>query len=125
MGQHTATGERGFTLLELMIVVTLIGILATIAEPAFITATTKAREAALKRDLYIVRDVLDQYYADHGAYPATLGTLAADGYLRAIPPDPLTRSAETWQVVYGEGGVFDIHSGSNQAALDGSAYSAW
>lgn len=112
-------------MLELLIVITIIGILATIAEPAFVTATTKAREAALKRDLYVVRDVLDQYYADHGVYPATLDTLTAEGYLRVVPPDPFTRSVETWQVVYGEGGVFDLHSGSDRVAIDGTPYSAW
>jgi general secretion pathway protein G len=145
MGPNTGTGEAavtseakgftgwpnnlGFTLLELMIVMTIVGILATMAEPSFRTATIKAREAALKKDLFIFRDAIDQYYADQGAYPPSLKDLVDKKYIRAIPVDPFTRSADTWVVVMAEGegetGVFDVHSGSDMVALNGTAYNVW
>ena len=120
----------GFTLLELMIVMAIVGILATLAEPSFQTATVKAREAALKKDLFIFRDTIDQYYADHGNYPSSLKDLADKKYLRAMPVDPFTRSVDSWVEVMaqgdeGESGVFDVHSGSDMVALDGTAYNVW
>lgn len=142
MGPNTGTGEPfavkalrnslGFTLLELMIVMAIVGILATLAEPSFHTATVKAREAALKKDLFIFRDAIDQYYADHGAYPPSLKDLVEKKYLRAIPVDPFTKSADSWVEVMakaeeeeGGSGVFDVHSGSDLVALDGTAYNVW
>jgi general secretion pathway protein G len=120
----------GFTLLELMIVMAIVGILATLAEPTFHTATVKAREAALKKDLFIFRDGIDQYYADQGVYPPSLKDLLGKKYLRAIPVDPFTKSGDTWVEVMaqgdeGESGVFDVHSGSDMVALDGTAYNVW
>ncbi len=118
----------GFTLIELMVVVTIIGILATIAQPSYRTATIKARESALKRDLFIVRDVIDQYYADHGSYPGAFSDLKEKGYLRTLPRDPFTGSSDTWIEVSAEGeesGVFDLHSGSDLVALDGTTYNEW
>src|SRR6185295_8820869 len=101
-----------------MIVMAIVGILATLAQPSFQTATIKAREAALKKDLFIFRDGIDQYYADHGNYPPTLKELEEKKYLRAMPVDPFTKSAESWVEVMaqgdeGETGVFDVHSGSD------------
>jgi general secretion pathway protein G len=129
------SGEGGFTLLELLIVVALIAILTAIAVPAFKTAPTKAKEAVLKEDLYALRDVIDQYFADKGRYPASLQTLVEDGYLRKIPVDPFTDSADTWQIEMADnsgeegseeaGGVYDVHSGSSSTALDGTTYSEW
>jgi len=120
----------GFTLLELMIVIAIVGILATLAEPSFQTATIKAREAALKKDLFIFRDAIDQYYADHGNYPSSLKDLAEKKYLRAMPVDPFTKSEDSWVEVMaqgeeGESGVFDVHSGSDMVALNGTAYNVW
>ncbi len=129
---------RGFTLIELIIVVAIIGILATIAVPAMRTAPQRAREAALKEDLYTLRSCLDQFHADRGRFPSSLEELVSMGYLRAIPVDPMTRSAETWVVEYEEiteeqderqreagPGIIDVRSGSQDVALDGTRYADW
>ena len=138
--------QAGFTLLELIIVVAVIGILATIAMPKLLHTPDKAKEAVLRTDLRTFRDVLDQYYADKGHYPDTLQALVEDEYLRAIPVDPFTRSAETWVPVYEEPkldtsgapapsdggggeeakpGIIDVHSGAPGIATNGTAYSEW
>ena len=121
---------RGFTLIEIMIVMAIVGILITIAEPSYRVQTMKAREAALQKDLFVMRDVIDQYAADQGRYPDSLQDLVSASYLRGLPVDPFTRSAETWiEVLEAEGdepgGVFDVHSGSDLVALDGTAYNTW
>jgi general secretion pathway protein G len=133
--------EAGFTLLELIIVIAVIGILATIAMPKLMGTPKKAKEAVLRTDLRTFRDVLDQYYADKGKYPTSLEVLVEDGYLRSIPIDPMTKSAETWvpqleepKVDAGpppetEGeqqpGIMDVHSGSEETGSDGRPYSEW
>ena len=122
--------QGGFTLLEIMIVMAIVGILITIAEPSYRVQTMKARETALQKDLFVMRDVIDQYAADQGRYPDSLQDLVSASYLRGLPVDPFTRSAETWiEVLEAEGdepgGVFDVHSGSDLLALDGTAYNAW
>jgi general secretion pathway protein G len=94
--------ERGFTLLELLVVMTIIGILAAIAVPALKDSPQRAREAALKEDLFAMRSVIDQYHGDKGTYPADLQTLVTEGYLRKIPLDPMTKSAETWVLAFEE-----------------------
>jgi general secretion pathway protein G len=122
-------GRKGFTLIELMIVVTIIGILASIAQPNLQKAIVRAKEASLRRSLFVMRDVIDQYYADHGKYPDSLETLVEDHYIRAIPEDPFTRSTSTWVEIppegEGETGVYDIHSGSNLVGLKGKPYNEW
>jgi general secretion pathway protein G len=117
----------GYTLLELMIVVTIAGILATLAEPMWGEAITRAREASLKQTLFTLRDVLDQYRADRGKYPPSLADAVSVGYLRKLPPDPFTRSNTTWQEIASdtEGGIFDIHSGSPLVGTDGTPYNEW
>ena len=119
--------ERGFTLLELMVIVTVVGILATMAVPSFRQSVVSAREAVLMRDLFTVRDLLDQHRGDKGRYPASLKDLVASGYLRAVPQDPFTRSSTTWQEIYEatEGGVFDVHSGSDLVGANGIPYNQW
>jgi general secretion pathway protein G len=120
-------GERGFTLIELMTIVVLIGILVTLAVPSYQQSVIKAREAALARDLFVIRDLLDQYRADRGQYPPSLTDLGSAGYLRAMPIDPFTRSTSTWQETMEatEGGVFDIHSGSDLIGTNGVPYNQW
>ena len=131
-------GWRGFTLIELIVVVAIIGILATIAVPAMKTAPQRAREAALKEDLFTLRSCLDQFHADRGRYPTSLDEMVSMGYLRGAPVDPVTNSKDSWVVIYeqptGEEGerqkeagqgIIDIHSGSDQVALDGTRYADW
>jgi len=136
MGIRVRSGTAGFTLLELLIVVALIGILASLVVPQFKKTPDKAREAVLKEDLFTLRDVIDQYFADKGKYPASLETLVEEGYLRKVPVDPFTNSADTWQTEAapmedgadeegGGSGVYDVHSGAPGTALDGSSYSEW
>ena len=116
-----------------MIVVAIAGILVTLAIPSFQQSSVKAKEAALKQNLFTLRAVIDQFYADRGSYPATLESLVEEKYLRQLPVDPFTKSSSTWEVVYeelseedeSEAGVFDLHSGSDLVALDGTPYKEW
>ena len=119
--------EGGFTLIELMMVVTIAGILVTLAEPSFHHSVIKAREAALKQNLFTMRDVIDQFRADKGQYPADLSDLKNAGYLKRIPLDPFTKSDSTWQVILDQTdrGIFDVHSGSDLVSTDGTAYNEW
>ena len=119
--------DEGHTLLELMIVVTIAGILATLAEPLWQESVTKAREASLKQTLFNLRDVLDQYRADRGKYPQAMVEVVSAGYLRQIPLDPFTRSTTTWQEIpsESEGGIFDVHSGSPLIGTDKTPYNQW
>jgi general secretion pathway protein G len=114
----------------MMIVISLIGILATMSIPNFQKAVIRARETSLLRTLFVVRDVIDQYYSDHGKYPDSLSALAEEKYIRSLPKDPFTSSDTTWVLIPPdgegvEGAVFDIHSGSNLVSLDGVPYNEW
>ena len=124
----------GFTLIELVVVMSLIIILSAMALVQYRQSILRSREAVLKDDLFKMRDAIDQYYADKNQYPATLEALATDGYLRAIPKDPFTDSASSWQAVpaepdpqrpTAEPGVYDVKSGADGTSLDGSAYANW
>ena len=121
-------GEGGFTLIELMIVLTVIGILLAVAQPSFQQYTIRAKEAVLKENLFTLRDVIDQYYADKGRYPDTLDDLVTNGYIRKVPEDPFTKSSDTWVTVSpdgGEGGIYDVHSGSDLIVMNGTPYNEW
>jgi general secretion pathway protein G len=126
-GESEIFGSKGFTLLELMIVVSIIGILATIAAPTYQMSVVKAKEAVLRQDLFTLRDVLDQHRADQGKYPSSLQELVGAGYLRAIPKDPFTNSETTWQEMTDsvEEGVVDVFSGSEFVGTNGTPYNRW
>jgi general secretion pathway protein G len=126
--------QRGFTIIELMVVMSLIVVLATIGLAQYRTSVVRAKEAVLKEDLFRMRDAIDQYYADKNKYPPALEDLVSDGYLRQIPRDPITESASTWQAVPAEPdpnnpisdpGVYDVKSGAEATALDGTRYADW
>jgi general secretion pathway protein G len=137
--QHAARagrnrGEAGFTLMELMIVMAIIGVLATLAVPSFIGAIRSAREAVLKEDLHVLRTAIDSYTEDKQKAPQSLDDLIQDGYLKAIPVDPMTKSNETWVTATSdalhsldesEPGIDDVHSGSEETGTDGQPYSSW
>ena len=146
MGRNTVTGtdsnprrhrcrrSGGFTLIELLVVVSLIVVLAGIGIAQYRNGVVRAQEAVLKEDLFRMRDVLDEYHADKQQYAPTLEALVTEGYLRQIPKDPFTGSADTWQLILAEPepsnptaevGIFDVKSGSDKTALDGSKYSEW
>ena len=124
--------RNGFTLVEMLIVVALIGILATLALPSYRYATTKAREAVLMEDLFTFRDLIDQFYADQGRYPSNLDELVTAGYLRDIPVDPITEQRDWIEIMEEmideldvEPGIYDVQSASEERALDGSYYYEW
>jgi general secretion pathway protein G len=130
-------GRRpGFTLIEMIIVFTLIGILVGLGLPQYQTAARRAREAVLKEDLFQFRKLIDQYYLDKRKYPTSLQNLVEENYLRTIPVDPITNSATTWvevretpspdEIATMENlGVVDVKSGSDKKALDSTLYNTW
>ena len=129
--------QKGFTLIELVIVFTLIGILVGLGLPLYKNAVKRGREAVLKEDLFQMRKLINQYYTDKWKYPSSLQTLVEEGYLKAIPIDPITQSSTTWvevreelgeeEILSGtvEAGVVDVLSGSDKKATDGTFYNTW
>jgi len=118
---------KGFTLIELMIVVSIVGILATIAVPSYQSSLIKARETVLRQDLFTLRELLDHHRADKGKYPPSLDALVTAGYLRSLPKDPFTNSPSSWQQIIEptEGGIFDVYSGSDFVGTNGTPYNQW
>lgn len=147
MAPSTGTGNRraadparfvrsqgGWTLIELVVVMSIIAILAALAMTNHANAVRVAKEAALKEDLFRMRDAIDQYYADKGKYPMDLQTLVSEGYMREIPVDPFTQSRDTWQTIPAEPdpsnpsaevGIYNVKSGTDQTSMNGEPLSEW
>ncbi len=126
--------DAGFTLVELMIVMAIIGVLAVVAIPSYVGAIRQAREAVLKEDLHVLRNAIDSYTADKQKAPQSLDDLVQEGYIKTIPVDPMTRSAESWvtdnsdtlhSLDQTDPGIDDVHSGSQEQGSDGQPYSSW
>jgi general secretion pathway protein G len=126
--------QAGFTLIELLVVISLISILAAMAVVQYRNSITRTQEAILKTNLFRMRDAIDQYYADKGRYPASLDALVSDQYMRRVPEDPFTKSADTWQTIPAEPdpgnpsadpGIYDVKRGAQGQALDGSSFADW
>jgi len=125
---------RGFTLIELMIVMAVIAILISIAVPIYNKSITRAKESVLRNNLFTMRTVIDEYTYDKQKAPQTLQDLVSEGYLRAIPTDPMTGTSDGWKIIIEdtlnavnqtEPGIFDVRSGSDKTSLEGTAYSDW
>lgn len=128
------SGRRGFTLVEIMIVMAIVSILVSIAVPLYQKSILRSKESVLRNNLFTLRTVIDEYTYDKQKAPQSLEDLVNDGYLRAVPVDPMTSSSQTWKVVMEdamasvnqtEPGIFDVHSGSDKTSLEGTAYSEW
>ena len=126
--------RRGFTLVELMVVMAIVVILVSIAVPLYQKAVIRAKESVLRSNLFTIRSVIDEYTLDKQRAPQTLDELVSEGYLRQIPLDPMTGENTTWRVIMedalastsqSEPGIFDVRSGSDKVSLDGTAYADW
>ena len=126
--------ESGFTLLELMIVMLIIGVLMAIAVPNYVSAIKAAKESVLKEDLHVMRNAIDSYTMDKQKAPQSLQDLVENGYLKSIPIDPMTRTADTWvpdqsdalhSIDQSDPGIDDVHSGDQENGSDGQPYSTW
>ena len=126
--------RAGFTLIELMIVMAVVSVLVSIAVPMYQRSILRSKESVLKNNLFTLRTVIDEYTYDKGKAPQSLQDLVSEGYLRGVPLDPITGSADTWQIVMedattsvnqSEPGIFDVKSGSDKTSLEGTAYREW
>ncbi len=124
----------GFTLIEVLIVIVLVIILASVGLATYTNSVRRAREATLREDLFRMRDAIDQHYADKNKYPSSLQDLVSAGYMREVPVDPITDSKETWQTTPAEPdpnnpatepGIYDVKSGSEETSMDGTRYADW
>lgn len=125
---------RGFTLIELMVVMAIVSVLLAIALPIYSKSITRAKESVLRNNIFTLRSVIDEYTVDKQKAPESLQDLVSEGYLRQIPEDPMTGSSQTWRIIMEDTpiggansapGIFDIRSGSDKTALDGTNYSDW
>lgn len=129
MSGKPSVNLNGFTLIELLVVMVIVATLLTIAYPRYFKSIDRSKESALRQDLSLIRDALDKFNADTGSYPSSLEDLVEKGYLRAIPPDPITDSSQTWVLIpspeVSHPGIFNIKSGAQGISFDGSAYAEW
>jgi general secretion pathway protein G len=132
--QRPNSGQSGFTLIELMIVMLIIGVLMTIAVPNYMAAVKAAKESVLREDLHVMRNAIDSYTMDKQKAPQSLQDLVEGGYLKSIPNDPMTRTNDAWQVDQSDSlhsvdqtdpGIDDVHSGSQEQGSDGQPYNTW
>ncbi len=132
--QSPKPADSGFTLLELMIVMVIIGVLATVAIPAYVANVKHAREAVLREDLHTLRSAVDQYTYDKAKAPTSLDDLVTSGYMKVMPVDPMTHRNDTWIADQGsvlttidetDPGIDNVHSGSQQVSTEGTTYSTW
>lgn len=122
--------KRGFTLIEMLVVLAILAMLLTIVSPRFMHMLQRAKETTLRHDLVTMRDAIDKFYNDKNRYPETLDELVERQYLKSVPPDPITERADTWVItlppnIDEQGSVFDVHSGSPLLAEDGTPYAVW
>lgn len=122
--------KRGFTLIEILVVLAIIATLLSLVTPRYFIALERSKEKTLRHDLGMMREAIDKYYGDKDAYPSSLDELVQHKYLRAIPPDPITDSTETWIIspppsLEDKGQVYDVHSGAKGNSLNGSPYAIW
>lgn len=123
---RSGEGSPGFSLMEMLLVLAIIGALAAVAAPVVTGAIVRAKEAALRENLSVLRKLIDEFSADRGENPETLQTLVEEGYLRAVPPDPLAGGVTEWAEVAGkEGGIADVKSTSTETGLNGVPYADW
>lgn len=127
---RTMDGQAGFTLIELIVTLSIVALLLSIVVPHYAGRVSRAEEAVLRENLLLMRDALDKHYSDLGKYPEALGDLVSKRYLRSIPSDPFTRRPDTWLVVappnpQGASGIFDVRSGSPATGSDGRPYAEW
>lgn len=127
-------GSLGFTLIELMIVMAIIAVLMSVAIPIYSRSIQRAKESVLKNNLFTLRTVIDEYTYDKQKAPQSLQDLVSDGYLRQVPVDPMTQSADSWKIIMEdasntvnqtEPGIFDVRSGADKTSLEGTPYSEW
>jgi general secretion pathway protein G len=126
--------NRGFTLIELMVVMAIVSVLLAIAVPIYQKSIMRAKESVLRNNLFTLRTMIDEYTVDKQKAPESLQDLVTGGYLRQVPQDPITVSDQTWRTVMEETpvggsnsspGIFDVHSGSDKTSLDGTPYADW
>ena len=134
MGPRTRSGSRGFTLIEIMIVMAIVTILVSMAVPLYQRSIMRAKESVLRNNLFTLRTVIDEYTYDKQKAPQSLEDLVREGYLRQVPVDPITGVNTSWKVIMEEAmtsvnqtepGIFDIRSGSTNTSLEGTPYSEW